>query len=220
MVPMWSRARRFANVYAFASLDVLAVVLWLSAWAAVASYVSAGKGKGDKKDASGCDNFKYGSPGRCKLSEAIIVFGVLEMLLFTATGFLSFRAVMTYKRTGMMPSVAAQPEGVGGAEDTKNNDGLSDPTQDAFSSNIRPEEEDFDDGQYHGPGRQEYAYGKTSFDNEAYAPVHQADDHDDLAHMPPEQPQSPLNHNGLGIHDYDTSYNGAYGSQGQHTPYR
>ncbi len=81
MVPLWSRARRFSNVYAFASVDGLSVILWLSAWAAVASYVTSGKGKGDKKDASGCDNFKYGSPGRCKLSEAIIVFGVIETRL-------------------------------------------------------------------------------------------------------------------------------------------
>ncbi|EXJ79654.1 hypothetical protein A1O3_07934 [Capronia epimyces CBS 606.96] len=212
MVPMWSRARRFANVYAFASLDGLSVVLWLSAWAAVASYVSTGKGKGDKNDASGCDNFKYGTPGRCKLSEAIIVFGVFEMLLFVATTLISFRAVMTYKRTGMMPTTHET------GADGKYNEG-SDPTQDAFSSNMRPEEEDLDADQYNGGVRQEYAYTKTSFDNEAYAPIHQGD-HDELAHMAPQQPQSPLNHNGLGIHDYDTSYTGAYGAQGQHLPIR
>ena len=95
MVPMWSRARRFANVYAFATLDVLSVILWLSAWAAVASYVSSGKGKGKNTGKSGCDNFKYGSPGRCKLSETIIVFGVFEMLLFMATALVSFRAVVS-----------------------------------------------------------------------------------------------------------------------------
>jgi len=200
MVPMWSRARRFSNVYAFASLDGLSVVLWLSAWAAVASYVSAGKGKGDKKNAEGCDNFKYGSPGRCKLSEAIIVFGVIEMLLFIATAIISFRAVMTFKRTGMMPAATK----MGGAPTD-----FSAQTQDAFSSNMRTEEE-FDEGQHDG-GRQDYAYQKPSLDDE-YAPIHQ-NDHEDITHMPAAQLQSPLNHNGLGIHDYDTSYNGAYGGQ-------
>ncbi|KAG9776885.1 hypothetical protein KCU88_g4712, partial [Aureobasidium melanogenum] len=222
MVPMWSRARRFANVYAYATLDGLSVILWLSAWAAVASYVASGKGKGDKKDASGCDNFKYGSPGRCKLSEAIIVFGVFEMVLFVATSLFSFRAVMTYKRTGMMPAEVAGAGAVGA-------DGKHDAAEvvaqedDPFSSNIRPDEEDFEANEqyHHGAGRQDYAYPRTSFDHgDTYAPLHQGDQ-DDLAHMPPEQPQSPLNHNGFPNHDYDTSYTGAYGSQGQqHMPYR
>lgn len=205
LVPLWSRARRFSNVYAFATLDGLSVILWLSAWAAVASYVSSGKGKGDKKDASGCDNFKYGSPGRCKLSEAIIAFGVIEMLLFVATAFISFRAVMTFKRTGMMPS--NMPAG-------KPND-FSAETRDDFSSNIR-NEEDLDGDDQHNGARREYDYQKPSFDDE-YAPIHQ-NEHDDMVHMPAAQPQSPLNHNGLGIHNYDTSYNGAYSSAGQGQP--
>lgn len=207
MVPLWSRARRFANVYAFASLDGLSVVLWLSAWAAVASYVSAGKGKGDKKDASGCDNFKYGSPGRCKLSEAIIVFGVLEMLMFIATTFISFRAVMIFKRTGMMPSTQ------GGGGDVGNSNEFSAHTQDAFSSQMRTDEE-LDGDHQHG-GRQQYAYQKPEVDDE-YTPIYQAEQ-DDIVHLPAAQPQSPLNHNGLGIHDYNTSYN-SY--NGQHMPGR
>jgi translocation protein SEC72 len=201
MVPMWSRARRFANVYAFACLDSFSVILWLSAWAAVASYVSAGKGKGDKKDESGCDNFKYGSPGRCKLSEAIIVFGVFEMLLFIATAFISFRAVMTFKRTGMMPeNLPAGGSGMGGKND------FSAQTQNDFSSNMRNDDDDFED-QVGGGGRQDYGYQKPSLDDSSYAPVGQYDHDNDLAHLPAETPQSPLNHNGLGIHDYDTSYN-------------
>jgi len=204
MVPMWSRARRFANVYAYASLDGLSVVLWLSAWAAVASYVSTGKGKGDKKDASGCDNFKYGSPGRCELSEAIIVFGVLEMLLFIATAFISLRTVMIFKRTGMMPSTQV---GGGEGENGHPND-FSAHTQDAFSSHLRTDEELDDERQQHG-GSQEYAYQKPEVDDE-YAPIYQRDQ-DDIVHMPVAQPQSPLNHNGLGIHDYDTAYNGYTG---------
>lgn len=200
MVPMWSRARKFANVYAFASLDGLSVLLWLSAWAAVASYVAAGKGKGDKEDAEGCDNFKFGTPGRCKLSQAILAFGVIEMLLFIATAFISIRAVMTFKRTGMMPStqMGAKP-----------ND-FSAQTQDAFSSNMRTDD-DLDDDRENS-GRQEYNYQKQSFEDE-YAPVRQ-NDQDEMVHVPATQPQSPLNHSGLGIQSYDTGYSGAYGGKG------
>jgi len=211
MVPMWSRARRFSNVYAFASLDALSVVLWLSAWAAVASYVSAGKGKGDKKG-SGCDNFKYGSPGRCKLSEAVIVFGVIEMLLFGATAFISFRAVMIFRRTGMMPSggEGSMPAASSKATDEEPND-FSTQTQDAFSSNMRTDEE-LGDEQHHGGRQHDYAYQKAGLDDE-YAPVQQSDQ-EEIVHMPAAQPQSPLDHTGLGIHAYNnTSYGGAYGGQ-------
>jgi translocation protein SEC72 len=202
MVPMWSRARRFANVYAFATLDSVSVILWLSAWAAVASYVSAGKGKGKNTDKSGCDNFKYGSPGRCKLSETIIFFGVVEMLLFIATAFISFRAVMTYKRTGMMPeNLPVGGSGMGGKND------FSAQTQDDFSSIMRNDDDDFED-QAGGAGRQEYQ--KPSFDD-AYAPIRQNDHDNDIAHLQAAAPTSPLDHNGLGIQSYDTSYNpGAY----------
>jgi translocation protein SEC72 len=209
MVPMWSRARRFANVYAFASLDCLSVILWLSAWAAVASYVSSGKGKGKDTKKSGCDNFKYGSPGRCKLSEAIIVFGVFEMVLFIATAFISFRAVMTFKRTGMMPeNLPAGGSGMGGKND------FSAETQNDFSSNMRNDDDDFDDQPGAG-GRQEYAYQKPSMDDE-YAPIHQSDHDNDIAHLPAQTPTSPLNHNGLGINDYDTSYNPSAYAGGGH----
>ncbi len=76
MVPMWSRARRFAHAYAYAALDTLFALFWFSAWIAVSSYVVSGKGKGKNKKKDGCDNFKYGSPAKCKLSEATIFLGV------------------------------------------------------------------------------------------------------------------------------------------------
>lgn len=185
MVPMWSRARRFANVYAFASVDSLAVILWLSAWAAVASYVSSGKGKGTGKG-SGCDNFKYGSAGRCELGEAIIFFGVVEMLLFIATAVISLRAVMTFKRTGMMPA-----EQIAGGKPTSD---FSTQTQDAFSTNMRTDE-DLEDERNHHNAVQEYGYRKSESDSQ-YAPIHQYDQEDIV------QPQGPLNNAGLGIHAY------------------
>ena len=207
MVPMWSRARRLANVYAFACLDSLSVILWLSAWAAVASYVSAGKGKGKNTDKSGCDNFKFGSPGRCKLSETIIVFGVFEMVLFAATAFISFRAVMTFRRTGMMPeNLPAGSSGIGGKND------FSAETQNDFSTNIRHDDEDLDD-QPGGGGRQEYAYPKPAPEDE-YAPIGQSDQDHDISYLPAQTPMSPLNHHGLGLPDYTTYNPGAYSTSG------
>lgn len=205
---MWSRAQRFANVYAFAVVDGLFVVLWLSGWASVASYVVGGKGKGKDKKKSGCDNFKYGSPGRCKLSEATIILGVLIMLLFVATSYISFKAVTYYKRTGTMPTAS------GGNDFAKQ-------TQDAFSSNMRTdefdEEADLDPrqgGRVGGPGPHRHS------DDDEYALLHQNGDDDVVAagqsNPHPGQPVSygPENPQGT-LHDYDTSYGGAYG---HHSP--
>lgn len=99
---MWPRARRFGNVYAFASVDLLYAVLWFAAWVCLASYVAQGKAEGSDKDSKddknkdsknsdnnnnkqtrsteskgGCDNWKYGSAAKCKLSEATTIFGVV-----------------------------------------------------------------------------------------------------------------------------------------------
>jgi translocation protein SEC72 len=211
MVPMWSRARRFSNVYAFATLDALSVVFWLSAWAAVASYVSEGKGKGTNEKASGCDNFKFGSPGRCKTSEGVIFLGVIVMLCFAATTFVSFRAVMHYKRTGEMPTP------VGG------NDNFAKQTQDAFSSNIR-NDDPFDDNQENLDARQGgvsgYGPARRSEDDE-YALLHN-NDHDDVSQAQPTQPAGPLGYganSGGVMHDYDTSYTGSYGQRAPNADY-
>lgn len=99
-VPVWPRARRFGNVYAFASVDMLYAVLWFAAWVCLASYVAQGKAEGSDKDSKddknkddnkdnnnkqarsadskgGCDNWKYGSAAKCKLSTATTIFGVI-----------------------------------------------------------------------------------------------------------------------------------------------
>lgn len=93
---MWPRARRFGNVYAFACVDILYSILWLSAWICLASYVAQGKSKGSSSDSktsssdsktttkraddtttkTGCDNWAYGSSAKCKLSEATTIMGV------------------------------------------------------------------------------------------------------------------------------------------------
>lgn len=104
---MWPRARRFGNVYAFATIDCLYTILWFSAWVCVASYVAQGKaiGKsGDKnqhqnqnqiqqsqnqgqnnrllirdqhEDKGGCDAWAYGSASKCKISTATVILGVV-----------------------------------------------------------------------------------------------------------------------------------------------
>ncbi|KAJ5833608.1 hypothetical protein N7474_001919 [Penicillium riverlandense] len=137
-VPMWPRARRFGNVYAFATVDILYAVLWFSAWAAVADYVAEGKSKGassssdssnsssgsssnskstraDKSSSggssgkSGCDNWAYGSASKCELSTATTIIGVVIFLLFAVTAYLSFRNVMHFRRTGTLPDAVSDP---------------------------------------------------------------------------------------------------------------
>jgi translocation protein SEC72 len=198
---MWSRTARFTNVYASATLDALSAVLWLSAWAAVASYVSAGKNKVTNTSGSGCDNFGLGSAAKCKLSEATIILGVLVMLLFCGTSYFSFQAVMHYRRTGEMPASA------------KASNDFAAQTQDAFSSNLRTD--DFDDeagfDARQGGGHQS-GLGISKQDEDEYALLHQADN-DDLGHPPPSQGRLPVPYGqgSSGPQVYNTGYGGVYG---------
>jgi translocation protein SEC72 len=200
MTPMWSRTARFANVYASATLDALSVFLWLTAWAAVASYVSAGKNKGKNTKASGCDNFGLGSGAKCKLSEATIVFGVVIMLLFGGTSYFSIQAVMHYRRTGEMP-VPAKPANDFAAQ-----------TQDAFSSNLRADDFDDEAGFDARQGGIGSGLGISRHDDDEYALLHAADN-DDSGHPPPNNGTLPAPY-GQASHvspDHNTSYGGAYG---------
>lgn len=90
---MWPRARRFGNVYAFATVDGLYALFWFSAWVCLASYVAQGKsiGKSSDSDSSsdqdknkrasstkkGCDNWAYGSSSKCTVSTATTIIGVV-----------------------------------------------------------------------------------------------------------------------------------------------
>lgn len=85
-VPMWPRARRFGNVYAFATVDIIYAVFWFSAWVSLASYVAQGKsiGKSSSDDKtsntkSGCDNWAYGSASKCQISTATTIIGVFVL---------------------------------------------------------------------------------------------------------------------------------------------
>ncbi|KAL3452983.1 chaperone binding protein [Aspergillus insuetus] len=209
-VPMWPRARRFGNVYAFATVDTLFAVLWFSAWVAIASYVaqgkSEGKDEGDQQDdntnddekASGCDNWKYGSASKCNVSTASCIIGVVIFVLFALTAFMSFRNVMHFRRTGTLP------------------DAVSDPTfaaqsKAAFSSNPAQDFEEEDDFRSGRAGM-----GSSMRDrDEDYALLHQSEV-DDLgnpngrsamhgAYDPTEST------GGSVLHDYNTGYGGAHG---------
>ena len=93
---MWPRARRFGNVYAFATVDCLYAVLWFTAWVCVASYVAQGKSEGkdskqedkdkDKEKKTGCDNWKYGSASKCNISTATCIMGVVILYVSDSEG--------------------------------------------------------------------------------------------------------------------------------------
>jgi translocation protein SEC72 len=221
MVPMWSRARRFANVYAFAALDMLSVILWLSAWASTASYVAQGKSEGNAdnndQNKSGCDNFKYGSAGRCQLSTGITILGVFIMLAFVATSWFSFRALMEYKRTGIAPNNGldndrkydfhAQTQG--DFDTTMHNNSF-----DEANAAERQARQSHSYGGGGGPGRYD-----GSDDDDAYAPIHQRDPSDMHAQEPLSplgpQPTAPYGPNsygtGGGFQDQPTGYGGVGG---------
>jgi translocation protein SEC72 len=99
---MWPRARRFGNVYAFATVDFLYTLLWFTAWICIASYVAQGKseGKSDKdkdKDSdkkTGCDNWKYGNASKCKISTATCIMGVV-ILCVSGSHFNEFASLLT-----------------------------------------------------------------------------------------------------------------------------
>lgn len=186
MVPIWSRAHRFANVYAFAFLDFSSIFLWLSAWAAVASYVSSGKGKGGSKDknATGCDNFSHGTATKCKLSEASVFLGVVIMLTFCFTAFVSAKAVMEYKRTGIAPATMVNSfysgkqngaEGHGGLGGMKPTNPMEE-QNDAFDARMNFDRDDYDDPHGGQDPRQSLNTAYAGAGAYGYASVHQDED--------------------------------------------
>ncbi|KUJ19753.1 uncharacterized protein LY89DRAFT_731009 [Mollisia scopiformis] len=112
MTPRFPRTRKFAHPYGLATVDCLFAVLWISAFAAQASYNSSGK----------CN-------GACGISKAIVGFGVfiwyfppyfflpvgqqadgsINRLLWCATAFMSFYGVAYYRREGYLPGASRAP---------------------------------------------------------------------------------------------------------------
>ncbi|KAI1912127.1 hypothetical protein LOZ53_004794 [Ophidiomyces ophidiicola] len=230
-VPIWPRARRFGNPYAFATVDGMYAFMWFTAWVAIATYVGSGKAKGENDDNNkkngrkGCDAFAYGSPAKCRLSTGTAVLGAFVFLLFVVTTFLSLRDVMDFRRTGMMPYDGSDPT-------------LAAQSKAAFSSN--PHEMDEEGDAEFRTGRPGGLHSNHREDGDDYALLQQneADDmHHHGARPPPSayDPTAPIapgpSHpagsmapGGL-MHDYDTSYGGPYSHTSQpptnygHNPY-
>lgn len=195
--PIFPRLRRFCNPYAFAAIDVLLALLWLAAFAAVAAWTNAGKD-------DGCSKFKYGSPGKCKLSEVTVGIGVVICILFLLTSAMSIYSLLYYRQNGSMP--AATPA---------NQQPIEDQTKYAFSSN--PHEHD------------EFNTSDPEIGAHGHQNPHVADDTEDaeyeVLHPQPEEatvgPHWSQGHSELGA-GADTSYHGAgaYGAQQHEDPFR
>lgn len=204
-VPTFPRARRFGNVYAFATIDGLMVVLWFSGWVAVASYVAQGKSEGesDQKDSkdkkSGCDAFAYGSSSKCTISTATVIFGVIIFLLFIGTSYFSFRNVIYFRRTGTMPDSVADPT-------------FDAQTKAAFSSNTAHDFEEEDEFRSGRTGEGPSNFGHDRDEDYALLQQSEADDLGGSAHHGGVQgAYDPTSTNpGSVMHDYDTGYNAGY----------
>ncbi|KAF2680205.1 hypothetical protein K458DRAFT_108570 [Lentithecium fluviatile CBS 122367] len=105
MVPMWSRAERFANVYAFVAIDALFTLLWFSAFIAVAMWNAKGikEGAEEQKKIRNCDAFKFGSVGKCRLSRVTVGFGAMIFIAFFITAAISGYYLRTFLKTGNLP---------------------------------------------------------------------------------------------------------------------
>lgn len=108
MVPMWSRAQRFASAYAFLAVDALYTILWFAAFIAVAMWNAHGIKEGAKKekisdDDRNCTTFLYGDEAKCKVSKAAVGVGVMVFLFFAITTGVSGYYLHKYLREGVMP---------------------------------------------------------------------------------------------------------------------
>ncbi|OJD19155.1 hypothetical protein AJ78_00855 [Emergomyces pasteurianus Ep9510] len=247
-VPMWPRTRRFGNAYAFAAIDVLFSILWFASWIAVTSYVVAGKSANDddddkdddKKNKSGCDAFKFGTPAKCNLSTGTAVLGVLIFLLFAGTSYMSIQNLIEYRRSGTMPYEGSDPTFAAHSKAAFS----SNPAHDFDDEDDRDAEFRFGRRSTEANGGPSSSLGYRRDPDDEYALLHntEADDlggpHGTTPAPPPlydpTRDNSASNNNnnnrssmplpGSGdatsyLHDYDTSYGGAYdgGSRPQAT---
>ncbi|SMY26677.1 unnamed protein product [Zymoseptoria tritici ST99CH_1A5] len=116
VVPLWSRAWRFCNVYAFATIDLLFCILWFAAAIAVAVWNAsevtttekpkkeATPKRDDTKEANPTKVLACGSETICKVSKATVGFAVILFFLFAAASYLSICALIEYRKTGVKPN--------------------------------------------------------------------------------------------------------------------
>lgn len=144
--PLWSRLWRLNNVYAYLTIDFLFALLWFAAAIAVAVWNGNGISKGEKdqsktkrdaytlfprEDAAklGCAAFAYGSESKCTVSKATVGFAVVIFLLFAATSYISVRAMLEFRRTGVQ-TILSQPGDRSGKEEMGSHE-----TKDVWSTN-------------------------------------------------------------------------------------
>lgn len=130
MVPMWTRAIRFANAYAFVAVDVLYTIFWFSAFIAIAFWNSKGIRQGaiDKKidkNSGNCTTFAYGPEGKCKLSRATFGFGVVIWILFVITSCISAYYLVKFRKTGEIPGLKTDPHQAAGGIEAQTKDAWS-----------------------------------------------------------------------------------------------
>lgn len=148
MVPMWTRAWRLANVYAYLALDLLFALLWFAATVALGVWQANGIKQGAKDhadddadaDAEGnCATWAYGSASKCKVAKAGVGFGVVVFLLWCLTSAISVWMVNKYRKTGVVPG--AKNGGRGAFQPQP----LDETGKDAWSTRIdEPDDEDGD----------------------------------------------------------------------------
>jgi hypothetical protein len=174
MVPMWTRAWRFANIYAYLALDLLFALLWFAATIALGVWQSQGikQGAQDHKDdadaakESECELWAWGNVSKCKVTKAAVGFGVVIFLLWVLTSAISVWMMNKYKKTGVVPG---SKNGGRGAFQPQVDDPAS---KDAWSTRI----DEPDDNMY-GHGRP--SQGEDEHDEgRKYGQVPDYDEHD------------------------------------------
>lgn len=164
MVPMWTRAWRFANIYAYLGLDLLFALLWFAATIALGVWESQGIKQGRKDhaedknidDESDCETFAWGSVSKCKVTKAAVGFGVVIFLLWCLTSAISVWMMNKYRKTGIIPG---SKNGGRGAFQPQVDDPAS---KDAWSTRI--DEPDHDDHDAYGqvPDYDEHDHGRDN----------------------------------------------------------
>ncbi|KAF2738592.1 hypothetical protein EJ04DRAFT_509475 [Polyplosphaeria fusca] len=128
MVPMWSRASRFANAYAFLALDALYTIFWFAAFVSVAVWNTAGIRDGEKekkiKDGDGnCSTFAPGPEDMCTLSRATVGLGAVVFIFFGITTAVSAYYLVKFRKEGILPyeSKEVNPHHASGETAAKDN---------------------------------------------------------------------------------------------------
>ncbi|KAF2841598.1 hypothetical protein M501DRAFT_928620 [Patellaria atrata CBS 101060] len=167
MVPIYTRAAKFVNAYAFAAVDILYTIFWFSAFVAVATWNSAGirQGARDAKIDEGdgnCTTFAYGEESKCNLSKTTVGFGVVIFIFFLLTTSISSYSLLKFRKEGFIPGIssATTPHPTPA--------GIEAQTKDAWSADTH-EDAEFDDGRPERSGRhEEDEYALLHNDEEAH----------------------------------------------------